>query len=240
MDLLGFIVIITVLGGILLFGGKRLANEIKDIDLQSISGALLGIAIVARYLLFLFLVGPVMMIVHYIEWREQPYPTELWIDHPFALQLEQSEFPISDTSLGDLGFTTINNITGSVHFGQLSGSYYLAVMFSIAVWFFFAYQFLRHAKTVLQSLYNRTPFEQGNDLRVKKIACYGLAMALTINLGETIGGLLLSQSISIEGVEISPTELSLFRPLILFAVIFVMSEVFRVGRELKEENELTV
>ena len=240
MDLFVLVSILVVFAGVLLIGGRKLAASIKELNLQSISGVLVALITTARYLLFLFLAIPVMIFFHYLGWREPPNPPLGWIQHPFTLEFERTEFPLNHTALGDLGFTTITDITGSVYFGQLPVAYYCFTFLLMALWFFFAYQFLRHSETILRSLYNRIPFVVGNDILVKKIAAYGLAMALTINIGETIVGWFLSQSFSIDGIKLSSTELSLFRPLFIFAVIFVMSEVFRVGTELKEENELTV
>ena len=110
----------------------------------------------------------------------------------------------------------------------------------MAVTMFCAFRFLRHAETVLRSLYNRTPFVTGNDVLCKQLALYGIAISVTIYIGKIVLGVYLSQSFTIEGVQLSAQGISLLRPIVVAGVLFVMSEVFRIGRELKEENELTV
>ena len=173
-------------------------------------------------------------------WREPPNPTERWFEHQFSIQFEHNEFPITNLTQGDIGLTTITHITGNVHFGQLPNLAYLILFIGIGLWLFFAYQFLRHAETVLRSLYDRTPFAKGNDVLAKKLALLSLGMALTIYVGKILLAWCLSQSFEIEGVSLEPLGIDLLRPFVIAGVLFVMSEVFRVGQELKEENELTV
>ena len=235
-----FITFIGILGITLTLFGKRLAAQLKSIDLRSVTGALLGLATVARYALFLLLAVPVMFVVHYIEWREPPNPSERWFQHVFSLEFENNTYQLNSDVIDDSGLTTITDITGSVHFGQIPGMTYVILFIIGAVWFYLAYQFLRHSELILRSLYERTPFVPGNDILAKKIAIYGLGISLTSYFGKTILGWYLLQSFTLEGVTLNPQGESLLRPLVIAGVLFVMSEVFRVGRELKEENELTV
>ncbi len=111
----------------------------------------------------------------------------------------------------------------------------------IYVMYALTFYILYHLRNFFQTLKQENPFSRKNGTRLRAI---GITIIIASVFWNEIYSSLLSYMvrghISIEGIDISSHSNFNFQVILLGLIILVISEVFRLGAEMKEEQELTI
>ena len=109
------------------------------------------------------------------------------------------------------------------------------VIFTLTLYIFY------HLRNIFKTLKEENPFTRKNGTRLRAI---GIATIIASVFWKKIYSLLLISMVNgeilTEGFEISSHSNLNFQVILLGLIIIVISEVFRVGAEMKEEQELTI
>jgi hypothetical protein len=112
---------------------------------------------------------------------------------------------------------------------------------SIYIMYALTLYIIYHLRKFFQTLKNENPFTRKNGTRLRAI---GITTIIASIFWKKIYSLLISSlvsgKISIEGIKIISNSNFDFQVILLGLIIIVISEVFRLGSEMKEEQELTI
>lgn len=99
---------------------------------------------------------------------------------------------------------------------------------------------IHNLRRVFSSLVEETPFLADNVRRVRIIGAAVIAGTVFNGILHTIIGAYLSNAIQLPGLELQANVSLNFTSIFLGAVILILAEVFRLGAEMQEEQDLTV
>ena len=231
-----FILLLILFLGI---GGYHLSRTLRGIDLKNVAGALVAIVVIARFLVYTSIAYPIAVIMN-VLFQNRVQTSSNWIPVPVNLQMTDANYAITSVNEAYFNNVQLSKLTGNLNFGNPDWMFALLTTIGVVVFITLTHYMLRNAQDVLKTLYDKTPFSADNSSRLKKIAVLGLAfwaMRICYNFALTT---YLQHQLSVEGVELSMTTVRFIGPVFVCGLIFVLAEVFRIGFELKEENELTV
>jgi hypothetical protein len=108
------------------------------------------------------------------------------------------------------------------------------IMFGIAIYITYLLQMF------FKSLKNEDPFVRENGKRLRSIGLAIIIGSILWNFFTIFYSSLIRTSVSMDGIEIGTHLNFKFEIILLGLIILVISEVFQLGAELKEEQELTI
>lgn len=161
-----------------------------------------------------------------LTWIEVEVPEELFdraggvseiiISEDLRLQVEEAKLKSSDPNMVGLGMASV------------------AILFGL---FLFGFRRLRE---LVASAAAGTPFSVDNVSRLRQIGATYLGIAIVAWVSQRMSGFLVQSSLP-EDLQDTSTSLQL-DPVVLVTplVIFALAEVFRVGTDLQQENDLVV
>jgi hypothetical protein len=164
---------------------------------------------------------------------------KLDVNLPVRFQLDEASYQVRSDRLG-VEAGTIHKARGELKFKNPGGGFVAAFvawpLLQLAILLIVLYQL----RKLFAALAAKVPFDVANARRVR-------LMAFAILVGQAIGGLMtlgftsqLKNSFATEGVTLTPAP-NFNLGLIIFAlVLLVIAEVFRIGAEMKAEQDLTV
>ena len=233
------IIIFLILIPLLIFGGIQLSRNLRGIDFRSVAGALLGFVIVIRFLIYSALALPVFWIMNLVFGSDKS-PDNAWITTPVKIQFTNPEYSITSASGEHFNAVKIAALSGDIQFANPDLIFTLLTVVTVILLIGFTHFILINAQYVLKTLYDKTPFAADNSTKLKKVALFGVLFWLTKSAFTVISTIYLQSQLTTDGIEITLTNIRLIGPLVVCGLILVLAEVFRIGFELKEENELTV
>jgi|GEM_PF-6505284 len=237
---MGIAAVLLILLCAVLWGGWVARRTFTGVNLLVVPGALLGFIGVCKFFLYLALCAPIYAILVYFTVPDDRRHTAFSIDHLFHLSFENSPVSISDIGNHDSQASEILQLVAQVRVaGSDLYSLLIIVGFILIIWVLM-YLILRNAEAVLRSLYERTPFVAENPMRLRHIATFVLVAWLSYCCYIFVMTAYLQSQLTIEGAELTIVSLPIIAPLIAVGLLTVLAEVFRVGYELKQENEFTV
>ncbi|MEQ8315582.1 MAG: DUF2975 domain-containing protein [Gammaproteobacteria bacterium] len=221
----------------LIYGGWRFIQEIKPIKVMSIHGALFAFVVLSRYLVYAC--GVVIVILLYTVIFVPESNRSLSFGHKFNLELDEDSYTIvrTDTNEADI---TLQSVTGTVDMADASGPFLIMIAVLGTLFLVLLHQLLCHAEPVLLSLYRRVPFTRNNADHTRRASMLILVLWFLYYAYMVGMTLFFIPRLETTGLEISMVELPFLSALFTAGIVFVLSEVFRVGFELKEEQEFTV
>ncbi|HOJ58202.1 MAG TPA: DUF2975 domain-containing protein [Bacillota bacterium] len=113
-------------------------------------------------------------------------------------------------------------------------------LFSTVVVFAVYLYVLYNLRRVFATLVAGNPFARENVSSIRRIGGAVITGAVVRSLVQTAFGLFFAQNVAIPGVDFTAKLTLDFVTLFLGFVILVLAEIFRMGSELKEEQDLTV
>lgn len=238
---MSWIVVVLLLGlGFVIVGGLVARGTITGVKLTTAPGALLGLVGICQFLLYLFSVVPIAILLFYFTIPEDDQHRAFSFDHSFRLELPVTNLQISDVRGFSADATQITNLQADM---SIAGSdavvTALLVTMTVSLWML-VFLFLKSAKLVMRSLYDRTPFVAENPRRLRQMASLTLAIWLVYAVYAVAMTLYLQSVLEVSNGRLLPAELPVLAPLVIAGLFVVLAEVFRVGFELKQENALTV
>lgn len=99
---------------------------------------------------------------------------------------------------------------------------------------------IRALQAVFSTLINERPFVAANVTNIRKIAIAILFWAVYEGLGLFGISIILLNNISITGVDVSANLTINFSTFVMGLVVLVLAEVFKIGVQLKEDQDLTI
>lgn len=232
MSVFGIVSGILLILVLLAIAGLFKSSNLKGIEFNTVPGALVGVVVLMRYLTYTAVAAPVVAISNYIM---DSNPDSGIISVPFRVIFDNAVIDISG-----MGTSEIRGLVGNLEVGQPD-----AVTLSVYVLFVLGLIALIHfitvkAQRVFTTLYHRKPFDEHNATLIKQIAILSFSIWALSVMFKFFMTAYLQSHLTIEGARLFFSGFNVIGPFFLFGIIFVLSEVFRVGYELKQENELTV
>lgn len=233
-------VMLLALLGMVIFGGLVARRTLAGVNLASVPGALLGCLGFCQFVLYCFAVVPVFILLAFATIDPETGHTSSLVTHSFELTLDEMSLQVSDF-YGNLNLPSeVTKLQAELRLTNLDGvATFLLISFVIVLWLLLFFT-LRNAEAVLRSLYERTPFVEENPKRLRQIASLLVAIWLAYCVYVFAMTTYIQSQITIIGGELAIIDLPVAMPLISAGLLIVLAEVFRVGYELKQENEFTV
>jgi len=158
------------------------------------------------------------------------------------IEFRTNEFGTFQSSDSTIQKIAIGSTKGKIVFlSTVPFKFWIFNVISIYVMYALTLCILYHLRNFFQTLKEDNPFTRKNGTRLRAI---GITIIIASVFWKKIYSLLLismvSGKISIEGIEISSHSNFDFQVILLGLIILVISEVFRLGSEMKEEQELTI
>ncbi len=220
-----------------LYGGWRLIGDLRMVNLMSIRGALFGFVCLCRYLVYAS--GLVVIIVVFVITFIPDSNRSLSLDHAFKIELNEDVYAIS-SPLVSREPSTLQSLRGSVELTRTPDALILVVGVIFSALLVVLHQLFSHGEKVLLSLYQRVPFTKDNAEHTRRIAVLILAAWFIYYAYMLCMTLYLQPRLETEGFTLSLIELPWISAVFTSGIVFVLSEVFKVGFELKEEQDYTV
>ena len=165
--------------------------------------------------------------------------TKLEVNLGVRFELEPERYKISSEQVG-VERAEIRKAQGELHFTNPRGVYAFAFMAWSYLALGIALVVVHQLRGLFRTLAARAPFDRSNAGRIRTIA-------LALLAGQALGALmrvgfgnLLKQQFAAEGLTLAPAWGLNFAAILVALVLLVIAEVFRVGAEMKEEQDLTV
>ncbi len=231
------ILVLLTLVTTLCYGGWRLSRELRVVKVFTIRGGLFAVVCCCRFLIYagcLFL-GIFFMILVFIPAENRSYS----IGHEFGVEIDEAVYEINrvDSRISD---NRLQYVRGTVRMPEMAISVLVVVAAVVSLGAWLLHRLFRHAEQLLLSLYKRAPFTADNARHAKQIALLIVAV-WCLDYAYMVGMTLYLQSrLETEGITLVLTDLPVVQTLFTAGVVFVLSEVFRLGHELEEEQEYTV
>lgn len=223
-----------------IYGIYAASHTVSGIKLLTVPGALMGCIGLSQLLLYTAAIFPVVLLLQFLAVTMDQTREPLSFTHSFVLELQSPAVQISDV-YGQLpAASEINKLTAQV---DINGSNLITTgllgLAYLILWGLL-YLILSNAKQVLRSLYDRTPFVKENPNRLRVIAACWISAWLVYSAYIFVMTIYLQSQLTTQGAQLRIIDIPFLTPLFVGGLLLVLSEVFRVGYELKEENALTV
>jgi hypothetical protein len=238
MDKTVLATMLMILFLVLVFGGIAARRQLKGVDLKSVSGALLATVILAKYLVYTAFVFPVVIVLGYTLGK----PGSTKISVPFKIGFEPSNYQFQIRGLDANRFSSaeLSDLTGTLTVANPDWITITVLTLGITVGVVILSKLLKNAEQVLRSLYEKLPFQQENSKLLRGMAWYGIGLwfcYIGINL---LLAIYVKNNLVVQNIALTTIDIKIIQPLFLCGLLFVLAEVFRIGFEVKQENELTV
>lgn len=238
MALLGLL--LMVLLSMVIAGGLVARDTVSGVKLTTVPGALLGFVGLCQFVLYLFAVIPISIVLFFVTVEEDARHRAFGFSHSFELRLPETALEISDVQGFAADATVIESLQARMSVAGSDGVVTsLLVAMSVSLWIL-VYLLLRHARAVMRSLYDRTPFIAENSKRLRYMAWHTLGIWFVYSVYALLMTAYLQSVLEVSGGELLLADLPVVTPLLIAGLLIVLAEVFRVGFELKEENAFTV
>lgn len=234
------VILLMVLLGLVVAGGVVARGTVSGIKLTTVPGALLGFVGFCQFMLYLFAVAPIAIILFFATVEEDAQHRAFSFTHSFELRLQETALEVSDVQGFAADATVIENLQARMSVAGTDGVVTsLMVAMTVSMWIL-VYLLLRHARAVMRSLYDRTPFIAENTKRLRTMAWLTLGIWIVYSVYALVMTAYLQSVLMVSGGELLLANLPVVTPLLIAGLLVVLAEVFRVGFELKEENAFTV
>lgn len=229
MTVLILVSILIVLIAVAIF----LSKPFKELDLRSVAGFLVALVVILRYMTYTMLALPLYYVFTLVLGTE-PRGT-LTLSVPARIQLEPTTAAITG-----MGSTDLEQFIGNLHLISPDANTMLVTSIFIIITVLLLHFAFKKAQRVLKSVHDRNPFVEDNVKTLREVAVLGLLIWLELTVYAFYMAFYLQNHLEVEGFKLIAAGNLNLGVLIICGLIFVLSEVFRVGYELKSENELTV
>ena len=237
MNIIEILVLIPALG-VLIYGGFRLRNVLKGVKLGTVSGASVVFVGFTRYMVYAGFVAILLFFTLSFLFSDAPPPPIL--QHAFEIQFNDLVYSISDIGGAASEVALVKNLRGNVNVVGLDWVISMLCFIAFSIILVLLHFILLYAEQVLRSLGMRQPFTEENAIYTKRISLYMLCLWFTYTLYQVVMTIYLQSILELEGVQLQMINISILESLFIIGLVYLLSEVFRVGYELKQDQSFTV
>jgi hypothetical protein len=223
---------------VLVYGALRLRNILEGVKLGTVSGALVVVVGFTRYMVYAGILGIFLFFILSLLFTDAPPPPLL--QHAFKIQISNMAYGISDIQDRASEVALLYDLTGNVNVVGID--WVISTIFLIAFTIIvpLLHWILSYAEQVLRSIGLRKPFTPENTVYTKKIALFMLCLWFTYSLYQVAMSIYLQSKLQLEGIELEMINISVVDSLFVIGLVYLLSEIFRVGYELQQEQSFTV
>lgn len=223
---------------VLIYGALRLRNILEGVKLGTVSGALIVVVGFTRYMIYAGVLAIFLFFTLSLIFTDAPPPPLL--QHPFKIQISNVAYSISDIQGGTSEVALLRDLTGNVNIVGIDWVILTICLIAFSIIVVLLHWILSYAEQVLRSVGLRKPFTAENTFYTKKIALFMLCLWLTYSLYQVAMSIYLQSKLQLEGVELEMISISIVGSLFVIGLVYLLSEVFRVGYELQQDQSYTV
>ena len=228
------IVLVTLAASVVL-AGLKLRSRLKGVNVSTVSGAVLTAVCFVRYLTY----GVALAFVIAFTMKLISGEPQGLLTHVFTVDFDSSNYSISDVN-GDNTGAQILEMRGNVQVFGTNSTLIALELFAFISILSLSHLALTYGESVLEALYKRQPFTQTTAQDTRRLSVSILALWGAWCIYQTLMSLYLESTLVVEGVQLGLINIADLTGLFVAGIVYVLSEAFQIGYELKQDQELTV
>ena len=166
-------------------------------------------------------------------------PADSFMDVPVEFQLDEGAYQVESKHL-DVSAASITDVSGMLRFTSASRPLMLIYAVFALLYAGVLLFVIRQLRKLFQSLVDGVPFTIENASRIRLIGLIVLAGEVVESFLVFVGQLYIDSRFEITGLTVDPGIDIDLSTVFAGLVLLVIAEVFRIGTQLKEDQDLTV